>query len=131
MIFDEDLLSITTFTNGDGTTIASTEYVFMPLNDNPKYGLKLLPSSTVTWECTTANDEEKALTILGSWGYSATAPAEIKLVCLALAESLYRRRFGENMNTTSFATAAGVVITPMDVPDWAKEILSNYKKWVY
>jgi hypothetical protein len=131
LMFDDDLLSITTFTNGDGSAIASTNYVLLPYNDTPKYALEMLPSSTVMWLPTTLGNYERALSITGSWGYAATAPADIKLTCMAIAESLYKRRFGENLLTSSFATAAGVVITPMDVPDWARLTLHNYRRLVY
>lgn len=64
---DADLLEVTTLTNGDGTTIASTKYVFEPRNMTPYFGLKLLNSSGVYWAYN--QDNENAVSIAGVWGY--------------------------------------------------------------
>ena len=38
---DDDMLALTSLTNGNDTTIASTEYVLLPANLSPKYALRL------------------------------------------------------------------------------------------
>ena len=47
---DDDLLAITTLTNGDDGTIASTEYNLLPKNKTPYYAIKLKEASTEYWE---------------------------------------------------------------------------------
>lgn len=68
---DRPLLAVTTLTNGDSTAITSGQYVFEPrnTNDSPKWGIKLLGSSGVSWRYTT--DPENALSLAGVWGYHA------------------------------------------------------------
>src|SRR3990172_7755132 len=45
--FSDDLLELLTLTNGDDTTIASTEYVLLPQSEYPKYMLKLRDVSSI------------------------------------------------------------------------------------
>lgn len=66
---DEDLLEVITFTNGDLTSIASTEYLTRPYNQTPYYMLVLKGSTTVTWELDTNGNYEKVLTVTGIFGY--------------------------------------------------------------
>jgi len=64
----DDLLELTTLTNGDATTIASTEYNLYPLNGYPKKRVVLKSSSSVSFEPTAAGDSEAALSVYGVWG---------------------------------------------------------------
>lgn len=127
-IEDDDLLAITTLTNGDDTTLASTEYILLPANANPKYAVKIKDSSAYSWEAESDGDSEQVIEILGSWGYSYSPPADIVEACLEIATAFYHRRFGENMAAESTLTAGGVMITPKDIPASAKTILSNYAR---
>lgn len=58
--------------------------------------------------------------------YVWTPMADITQACLEIATSAYRRRKGQNMSGVAQVTAAGVVITPQDVPGQAREILNKY-----
>lgn len=129
-ITDDDLLTITTLTNGDGTTIASTKYKLLPLNKSPKYQIWLEPSSGVVWTYDTNSEPMGAITVAGTWGYSATAPDDIKQACLILSVAEYHRRFGENTSATATITGAGVVITPQGMPKSVTDILNKYRKIV-
>jgi len=126
--FDDDLLTITTLTNGDGTIIASTEYYFTPRNVTPKYGLKLKESSSVAWYPDSSSNYEYVISILGTWGYSATRPDDVNVACLEIAKAAYGRRTGENMSSTATLTSGGVVITPRDITDFAAKIIRRYRK---
>ena len=53
---------------------------------------------------------------------------DIRELCLEMARNLYKGRFGENAETTSFATAAGVMITPRALPSWGADVLHHYRK---
>jgi hypothetical protein len=66
---DEDLLEIISFTNGDATSIAGTEYLTRPYNRTPYYALVLKGSTTVTWELDSNGDYEKVITVTGIFGY--------------------------------------------------------------
>jgi hypothetical protein len=66
---DDDLLEVITFTNGDATSIASTEYLTRPYNQTPYFALVLKGSSTTTWELDTDGNHEKVLILTGIFGY--------------------------------------------------------------
>ena len=127
-IEDDDLLAITTLTNGDDTVLASTEYILMPANSYPKYAIKIKQSSDYAWESESDGDYEQVISILGSWGYSYSAPADIQEACLEIATAFYHRRFGESMSSESTLTAGGIMVTPKDIPASARSIISNYAR---
>ena len=127
-IEDDDLLAITTLTNGDDTTLAPTEYNLLPANSMPKYGIKIKGSSSYSWQGESDGDNEQVIEILGLWGYSYTPPADIKEACLEIATAFYHRRFGENIGSESTFTAGGVMISPRDIPASARTILMNYAR---
>jgi len=126
--FDDDLLSITTLTNGDGDTIADTEYNFLPRNKAPYYGLKLKQSSTYAWAFDSDGNDEAVISIEGSWGYASTRPDDINLYCLELSKAAYNRRSGQSAEGVATITGAGVVITPQGVPPWVMVGLQAYRK---
>jgi hypothetical protein len=64
---DDDLLSLTTFTNGDLTAV--TDYILKPANSTPYYAVKLRDTASGGWETNTAGSHEQVLSILGIWGY--------------------------------------------------------------
>jgi len=63
-----DLLEIVTLTNGDGTVITSGQYALLPRAGYPKYGIELLPSSSLVWT-DDGVDWQGAITLDGLWGY--------------------------------------------------------------
>jgi hypothetical protein len=123
---NDDLLAVTTLTNGDGTVIPAAEYKLHPYNITPYYMLTLKASSDVYWQGEADGDTEGVISIAGSWGYSATAPEDIKEACLMIARNVYRGRTGETAGSAT-VTGAGVVITPKDVPQLAAAIIERYK----
>ena len=127
-IEDDDLLTITTLTNGDAEVLTTTDYILLPNNSSPKYAVKLKDASTKTWEGDSSGNTEQVITIAGTWGYSSTAPLDIKEFCMETALSYYRQRFGENMGTESFITASGVMVTAKDIPASARAGLQNYAR---
>lgn len=127
---DDDLLTITTLTNGDGNTVASSNYKLLPRNLSPYYGIRINQSSTVFWQGESDGDTEDVISIAGTWGYASTAPHDIRLACEAIAVTAYRSRFGENVQGAAQVTAAGVVITPSDVPQMARHIIERYRRMI-
>ncbi len=69
ILLDADLLSLTTFTNGDGTVFTAAQYQLYPLNESPKFKLVVLNSSSTVLQNTSSGDYEGALSIAGVWGY--------------------------------------------------------------
>ncbi len=132
LYLDDDLLSITAggLLNGDGTAVPTTEYKLLPLNGSPKYAIRMNPGSSYFWETDSDGDPVGAVSVTGSWGYSATAPDDIRLACLNISKGVYNRRYGENQSSDSTITAGGVVITPKDVPALAMRTLNSYRRIV-
>ncbi len=126
IIHDDDLLSVTSLTNGDGSTIASSSYVLLPQNTNPKYGIRL-KSGLALWNESTYGPQG-AITVTGTWGYAATTPVDIEKACQEIIIAAYHRREGQNTSGVVTVTAAGVVITPDGVPVSAMIVLRRYMK---
>jgi hypothetical protein len=125
---DDDLISITTLTNGDATTIAGTAYKLYPLNSSPKWKITLLASSNIQWQLDANGDSNGAISILGSWGYAAAAPADVTAAVEDIVVNAYHRRFGENTSGIATVTGAGVVITPKDIPEAAWRTINYYQR---
>ncbi len=127
LFLDDDLLSITTLTNGDSTVITSGYYNLLPLNKSPKYAIRLKDSSSYAWEPTSSGDYVGAISVAGAWGYAATAPADIKTACYEISMAAYKRRstIGSNQ-APSVMTPAGLIIQPEDVSKQVVQILRGY-----
>lgn len=69
LYLDDDLLELTTLKNGEGTTIASSDYLCEPYNFPPYYKVKLRDTSTVNWESSSAGSNQRVISVLGWWGY--------------------------------------------------------------
>jgi hypothetical protein len=66
---DEDLLEVITLTNGDNTTVSSSNYILMDVNATPYWGIKLKGSSGLSWQANSSGDIEGVISLLGVWGY--------------------------------------------------------------
>lgn len=84
LYFDEWLSDTTSLevTNGDGSTVSSSDFVTLPRNHTPIYGLELKTSATVAWDYTTS--PEDAISVVGYWGYSQSPPDDVVLACILL-----------------------------------------------
>jgi hypothetical protein len=130
LIMDDDLLTVTTLTNGDDEIIASTEYNLLPFSRSPKHEIKLKQSSTYGWSIDTDGNTEGVISVVGTWGYSTTAPADIKHACISIVISAYHKRYGQGLDGTAQITSMGVVITPNDIPKEAWTIINPYRRRV-
>lgn len=88
---DKNILSVTTLTNGDGTVISSSDYSLLPLNADRYDKIKLHSNSGEVWQYTD-DPYEDAIQVAGSWGDSATTPANVKEACLLLTSRLWQRK---------------------------------------
>ena len=211
IFLDDDLLSLTTFTNGDTTVITNASYILKPANVTPSYAVKLRDSANISWEQNSSNSSEQVISILGIWGYhdkyakawlqvgtlgaamtdtttltltmtaghsvvagqiiqigteylnvasvatntvtvvtrgdnGSTAATQlinapvsawqvmptIITACQQITNSFYKKRCGENVSSAATITAAGVVLTPTDIPVSALKILMPLSRlsWV-
>ena len=127
---DDDLLAITTLTNGDDVAIADTEYNLWPKNNAPYSEIRLKASSSTLWVMDSDGNSEAVISIAGTWGYLAAAPHDIRQVCLMIAHNMDARRTGENVSSTVKVTAFGVVVTPTDIPGIAAQVFRKYKRLI-
>lgn len=130
LFLDDDLLTVTTLTNGDGTVLTTADYYLLPRNLSPKYAVVLKESSSYYWIWDSSNNSEYVISIAGTWGYAASAPDDVKDACRMIALSMDKRRSGENISAITTITGGGVVVTPQDVPSIAAKILEKYKRIV-
>lgn len=91
---DDDLLSVSTLINGDGTTIAADQYVLEPRNapfdvpPQPYHAIRVLSTKGAFWVWPV----DGYVQVFGSWGFSASPDDLIVGACLRLAEFYYRSR---------------------------------------
>lgn len=126
LFLDEDLVSVTTLTNGDGTAIASTQYVLLPKNITPKYGIRLRETASVGWLRSSTTGEYQAISVAGSWGYAASPPDDVVQAAVRLTAWIYRQRdapFGQTARPE-----IGVIETPLSMPPDVVRILAPFVK---
>lgn len=129
-IDDDDLLTITTLTNGDAEVLLVADYYLYPRNSSPKWQIVLKESSVKSWQPDSSSNTEGVISVAGTWGYSATTPKDIEAACLQIARADYMRRNGTNVTEESVITPAGSVITPSGIPKSALETLYRYRRLI-
>jgi hypothetical protein len=129
-IHDDDLLTVTSLTNGDASVIASSNYQLLPLNGSPKYSIRLKSLASVYWIESATTGGEGAITVVGTWGWASTTPADIEMACIAMARAEYQRRFGQNVSEDSVVLPSGIVVSAGGVPKSAWKIIQNYRRRV-
>lgn len=128
LYFDDEIAKISTIkSNCDGTTVTinTTEYITVPRNITPYHAVKLLGSTTNSWDYT--NDPENGVQVSGCWSYSTVAPDDIKQACIRLASYYYKQRDAQTYDVTAFPNA-GVIEIPKGIPADVKLILDPYRK---
>lgn len=135
---DEDWLTVTSITNGDGSTIAASLTDLWPKNAVSHVALRLKDSSGLYWTGTTGGDDLGVITLSGSIGYvnraasdakSAQIISNTKRACIIVAAAMYRKRNGQETNAAT-VTAAGVVLAPQGMPRDAAQLLEGYRRIV-
>jgi hypothetical protein len=63
---DDDLLAVTTFSNGD--SVAITDYILKGRN-TPYWSISIRDIANVTWETNAGGSSEQVISLLGVWGY--------------------------------------------------------------
>lgn len=126
LVLDEDLLAVTTLTNGDGEALASSFYVLEPANHSPKYAIRLKASSGRAWAYT--GDPEQAIAVAGRWGfYDGTLPPDdIRHAAVRLTAWYYHQRQAP-FETTGFPDL-GQVVVPSSLPADIKALLAPYQR---
>lgn len=127
-----DLISATTVTNGDSSVISASDFIYINRNYKPYYAIRLKKGSGLYWTFDSDSNTEQVISIYGYWGYvdrTASDPESMKIIkateniCLAIVMNEYKKRYGANATGTATITAAGVVITPDDIPALQRKAL--------
>jgi len=124
LFLDDDLLSVTTLTNGDGSVISSSDFTLLPVNRTPKRKIHLKLNSSKYW--TWIDDPVAAISVEGSWGFASTAPANIARAAKRLAAYLYRER-ETTPESDRAIVSGGIVIAPAKMPKSILDILAPYR----
>ena len=127
LILDRDLCSITSITNGDGTTVTSSQYVTYPRNETPIYAIQLRSSAGINW--TYDDDAEDAIAISGKWAYSLTAPDSIAHACIRLTAFFYRSKDAQVFDQTAFSEL-GAIRMNRKLPSDIMEMLMPFRRAV-
>ena len=127
LYLDDDLLTITTLTNGDssGSTIANTEYWLWPRNETPYHAIRLEANSTYSWEC----DTDYMISVAGTWGWASTTPDNIKHACIRYAGYLYHQKDANTFDVSVFPDS-GVITVPQGIPRDVKLLIDPYRRYV-
>lgn len=106
-------------------TIPSTDYVTLPRNRPPYYGIRIIGSSPYYWRY--SRDGNKTAEITGKFAYSTTAPDDIKQACIRLAGFFYRAKDASVYDVTA-SLETGQMIIPKGTPQDVVNILNNRRK---
>lgn len=210
---EDDLLEVTTLTNGDTNAVSASEYKLHPANEYPKYALKLKDISSEIWEEDSDGSGEQVISLLGFWGYheryatrgwktagtlgaamsdttglsitltaghtlapgggqlikvgtelmittittSTTATVyargengstaathlngstvylwqymeDITGLTVEVASMMYKSRYApQAVESNTYMSGGGMVVTPRSLPSWAQEVINKYKRRV-
>jgi len=134
---DDDLLAVTTLTNGDGVEIIAADYILINRNKPPYFAIRLKETSSVVWQLDDDGNSEQVISLAGTWGYvdrddTDTRSARFIRLTEAMAIDIvmaeYKKLSGVNTTGTAIVTAAGVVITPEGLPQTVKDKLMILQK---
>jgi hypothetical protein len=98
---DDDLLEVTTVTNGDGSAILSTDYVLESPTAYPKYAVRLTRESGKIWTPGNYGDWKQVIPVTGMWGYHED----------------YDRAWADSLDTLSGSAGVSAAATSFSVTD--------------
>lgn len=121
-LWNADLLTVTKLTNGDGNEITSANYKLLPRNSSPKWLIQLHEDQAWNFD-----DSDSEITVAGTWGYSATAPADIEHATIRLAAFMYRQKDTSADVDRPLVTGDGVTVMPSALPSDVEKIVRRYE----
>lgn len=126
---DYDLYSLTSITNGDGSSIPTNAVILLPINGVPYSAIRIKLNTAYIWTYTGAPDG--SVSIVGRWGYSLTPPADIVQLTKLIAQRFYKERNGTENRITDAISADGVFLPGFKQPDNIAKLLAPYirKGW--
>ena len=122
--------AITSVTNGDGVSVAASEYTTEPRNTPPYYGLTLKRNSSQVW--TFSDAPEDAISITARWACTpnadGTPSAAIVQAAVRLAAWLYRQKDTHADADRVIQTGDGMTVLPMQLPKDVQDIIAPWRR---
>lgn len=134
VLYFHDYLNTTsgaTLTNGDGTTISSSNLKYYPINERasaPLFKVEILPSASLTFVAASNGNTQRCISLAGTWGYASSTPLDIEQACMELAYNGYRRREGVQVDPITRITTGGVLIQANDINSFVMRVLNRYPR---
>lgn len=122
-----DSSDATALTLADGHTLKAND--IFKIDNELFIANSIATSDSVTFNQRGENGSTPAAHTSDTVVYIWQSQPDIVQACLEIATSAYRRRKGQGVTGVAQVTAAGVVITPQDVPGQAREILDKYVRF--
>ena len=128
LINEYDIQSVSGITNGDGESIAASDYRLLPVDGPPYFMIELAADSGLYWF--SGWDRIGTVDIVCTTGYCADTgtPGDIYAAIIQLAVHLYRARSSGGGGHVRTATRGGLVIEPSDIPDSVRVVLDSYRR---
>jgi len=98
--------------------------------DNELMQTKSKAGADLTVEARGENGSTAATHAIASSVYLWMVQPEVVEATLEITNGIYKRRTGENAESSSVLTTGGVIITPRDIPDLARGILMKFARIV-
>lgn len=125
LVLDEDLVSLTSIVNGDGTSIATGDVFLLPFNDSPKTEILIKETSASRW--TWGTNPENSVEITGVWGFSTTVPDPVYQATMRLAAFFYYQRDTSLDVDRPILTATGLYM-PSRIPSDVQMLIYPYSR---
>jgi hypothetical protein len=126
LMLDDDLFSLTSITNGDGTAIPTNAVILLPNNILPASFIRIKQTLGYVWTYTGA--PEQSVVVTGRWAYSLNPHPDIVEAALTVAMTMYRALSGAPAIDYVTASAEGFEITPNKIPSKVYQILNAYRR---
>ncbi len=99
--------------------------------DSEFYNVSTVATNTITPVRRGDNGSTAATHLNGATVYAWQPMDEVKQYTLEIAHSAYMRRFGKNTGESATVTAAGVVLSPRDIPALAQSFINDMRRRVW
>lgn len=119
------LLSITSLLNGNGTSIASSEYLLLPRGASRSHTIRLKEMSNVDWEEDPNGDS--FIKITGKWGWSLTVPDDLRLETIEAIVYIYKQRDVIENSERAQVSPDGFVVLPAMLPKRTQLWIDKHK----
>lgn len=120
------LLSLTSITNADGTSIATGDVLLRPQGSERKHLVRIKSTSTSSW----VRDPDGEIAITGKWGYSAGVPDEVRQAAVEWVNFTFHQRGtpANPLQGSRVISPDGAVIKPEAAPGRVHTLLAHLKR---